>query len=183
MAYAPNAIFQNLIDLTRPAYAHRYFVDGSPTAADVQTAGGWRTWIVGGLGAGGRGIYALDVTDPSRLANAAASGNPALIVQWEFTAADDADLGFTFSQPSIVRMQNGRWAALFGNGYNSPNDRAVLYVLFLDGGQDGTWTPGIDYVRIPPSGGLPAPAGAANGLSTPRRRPRRRLFYRSDLRR
>ena len=167
VAYAPNAVFPHLIDLTRPAYAHRYYVDGSPTAADVQMAGGWRTWVVGGLGAGGRAIYAMDVTDPGRLANAAASGNPALIVQWEFTAADDADLGFTFSQPSIVRMQNGRWAAVFGNGYNSPNDLAVLYVVFLDGGQDGSWTPGVDYVRIPASGGLPAPAGTANGLSTP----------------
>ena len=167
MAYAPSVVFPHLIDLTRPAYAHRYYVDGSPTAADVQTANGWRTWVIGGLGAGGRGIFALDVTDPTRLANAAASGNPALIVQWEFTAADDADLGFTFSQPSIVRMQNGRWAAVFGNGYNSPNDLAVLYVLFLDGGQDGSWTPGVDYVRIPASGGLPSPAGAANGLSTP----------------
>ena len=167
MAYAPNAVFPHLIDLTRPTYAHRYYVDGSPTAADVLTAGGWRTWVVGGLGAGGRGVYALDVTDPARLANAAASGNPARIVQWEFTAADDPDLGFTFSQPSVVRMQNGRWAALFGNGYNSPNDRAVLYVVFLDGGQDGTWTPGVDYVRIPATGGLPAPGGAANGLSTP----------------
>ena len=167
MAYAPHAVFPHLIELTKPAYAHRYYVDGSPTAADVQTASGWRTWVVGGLGAGGRGAYALDVTDPARLANAAASGNPALIVQWEFTAADDPDLGFTFSQPSIVRMQNGRWAALFGNGYNSPNDHAVLYVIFLDGGQDGTWTRGVDYVRIPASGGLPAQAGAANGLSTP----------------
>ena len=167
MAYAPHAVFPHLIELTKPAYAHRYYVDGSPTAADVQTASGWRTWVVGGLGAGGRGAYALDVTDPARLANAAASGNPALIVQWEFTAADDPDLGFTFSQPSIVRMQNGRWAALFGNGYNSPNDHAVLYVIFLDGGQDGTWTRGVDYVRIPASGGLPVQAGAANGLSTP----------------
>ena len=167
MAYAPNAVFPHLVDLTRPTYTHRYYVDGSPTAADVQTAGGWRTWVIGGLGAGGRGVYALDVTDPARLANAAASGNPALIVQWEFTGADDPDLGFTFSQPSIVRMQNGRWAALFGNGYNSPNDRAVLYVAFLDGGQDGTWTRGVDYVRIPASGGLPSPGGAANGLSTP----------------
>ena len=167
MAYAPNAVFPHFIDLTRPAYAHRYYVDGSPTAADVQTAGGWRTWVVGGLGAGGRGIYALDVTDPARLASAAASGNAAFIVQWEFTDAGDADLGFTFSQPSIVRMQNGRWAAVFGNGYNSPNDHAVLYIVFLDGGQDGTWTRGVDYVRIPASGGLPAPAGAANGLSTP----------------
>lgn len=167
MAYAPNAVFPDLIDLARPTYAHRYYVNGSPTAADVQTAGGWRTWVVGGLRAGGHGIYALDVTNPARLANAAASGNPAAIVQWEFTPADDADLGFTFSQPSVVRMQNGRWAALFGNGYNSPNDRAVLYVVFLDGGQDGTWTPGIDYVRIPATGGLPVPAGAANGLSTP----------------
>ena len=167
VAYAPNAVFPHLIDLTRPTYSHRYYVDGSPTAADVQTTSGWRTWVVGGLRAGGRGLYALDVTAPARLANAAASGNPALIVQWEFTAVDDADLGFTFSQPAIVRMQNGRWAALFGNGYNSPNDHAVLYIAFLDGGQDGTWTQGVDYLRIPASGGLPAPTGAANGLSTP----------------
>ena len=48
---------------------------------------------------------------------------------WEFTDADDANLGFGFAEPTISLMNNGRWAAVFGNGYNSPNARAVLYVL------------------------------------------------------
>ena len=29
------------------------------------------------------------------------------------------DLGYTYSQPAIVRLQDGTWAAVFGNGYNN----------------------------------------------------------------
>src|SRR5262249_34946295 len=53
----------------------------------------------------------LDVTDPSTLGTSS--------VLWEYTDANDADMGLTYSQPAIVRLHNGRWAAVFGNGYNS----------------------------------------------------------------
>jgi type IV pilus assembly protein PilY1 len=56
------------------------------------------------LNKGGQGIYALDITNPAGFTEAGAAN----IVLWEFTDTNDADLGYTFSQPSIVRL-NSRW--------------------------------------------------------------------------
>lgn len=74
--------------------------------------------LVGGLGAGGKSIYALDVSAPDTFS----AGN----VLWEY--ADAADLGNTYSQPQIARLHDGSWAAVFGNGYNAASDKAFLYV-------------------------------------------------------
>src|SRR5262249_3273626 len=156
-------------------YSHRYYVDGSPTVGDVQidpnAPSQWRTVLVGGLRAGGQGYFALDITDPSTFSES----NESKLVLWEFTDADDPDLGYTFSQLSIVRMANGRWAAVFGNGYNNalsdghlnigPNaGHAMLYIVFLDGGLDGKWTLGTDYIKIDTKVG---DTNTPNGLGTP----------------
>lgn len=145
LAFVPSAVFDNLNELTSPNYEHLYYVDGSPTYADAYfneqgTDNGWRSVLTGGLNAGGQGVYALDVTEPSTFTQSTADD----IVLWEFTDADDADLGFTFSKPNVVRMKNGEWAAVFGNGYNntdnSPGDTnvgdgtAALYVVNIENG-------------------------------------------------
>ncbi len=55
-----------------------------------------------------------------------------------------ADMGHIFAKPviddtnpqrttQIVRMNNNRWAAVMGNGYNSKSERPVLLVQYLDG--------------------------------------------------
>jgi type IV pilus assembly protein PilY1 len=174
LAYLPNVLFHQMSRLTSPTYSHRYYVDGSPTVGDVKidiNSNGspqWRTVVVGGLRAGGQGYFALDITDPSTFSES----NASKLVLWEFTDADDPDLGFTFSQPSIVHMANGRWAAVFGNGYHSKQTplplnatgHAVLYIVFLDGGLDGTWTPGTDYIKIDTKVG---DRTTPNGLATP----------------
>jgi type IV pilus assembly protein PilY1 len=121
-AYIPSSAFSttgkpNIGSLASTSYVHTYFADGSPTVVDAFVNGEWRTVLVAGLGGGGRGIYALDVTDPT-----------APKVMWEFTDANDADLGYTFSRPNIVRLNNDKWAVVFGNGYNSGSDKAYLYV-------------------------------------------------------
>lgn len=166
LAYIPHALSssasnQGLHYLTDPGYTHRYYVDLSPTVADARiqtTPGGsvsWRTILIGGLRGGGRGLFALDITDPSSFNGSNADD----IVMWEFTSADDPDLGYTFSKPTIAMMNNGRWAAVFGNGYNDTGSgEAKLFILFLDGGIDGTWTPGTDYLEITTK--------APDGLST-----------------
>ncbi|VAW89070.1 Type IV fimbrial biogenesis protein PilY1 [hydrothermal vent metagenome] len=168
-AYIPNALFsdnanEGLHYLTDPAYAHRYYVDLSPAIADAYINSEWRTILVGGLRAGGRGLFALDVTDPTILASSEA--NATSIVQWEFTNDDDSDLGYTMSKPVIAKMANGRWAAIVSNGYNSVggDGRAKLFIIYLDGGQDGVWTLGTDYIKIDTGvGSLITP----NGLSAP----------------
>lgn len=171
IAYVPSKVYSNLSRLAHTPYSHKYFVDGNPMAGDAFISGTWRTILVGGLRNGGKGIYALDITDPSRFteANANAATNP--LVLWEFTDNNDPDLGYTFSEPSIVKMRNGKWAVIFGNGYNnseadgtpSANGHAVLYILFIEDGKDGVWS-ATDFVKIDTGVGS---AGTPNGLATP----------------
>ncbi|MCH8506521.1 MAG: hypothetical protein LAT50_19725, partial [Ectothiorhodospiraceae bacterium] len=106
--------------LMDPDYTHRYFVDGTAAVGDAYVGGNWRTVAVGTMGAGGRTVFALDVTDPD---NFNASN-----VLWEFT---HPDLGYNVSEPTISRMRDGSWAAVFGNGYNSDNHRAGLFIVPL----------------------------------------------------
>jgi type IV pilus assembly protein PilY1 len=158
----------------------------------------WRTVLVGGFMGGERGIFALDVTNPSLFLTENAT-NAAQIGLWEFNSDDDADMGYSFSIPSIGMMPNGKWAAIFGNGYNSTNGtgnlgstgkekdvqgnysagRASLFIVFLDGGLDGTWTYGTDYIKITApdstdptvtaaiSTSIDCSSASCNGLSSP----------------
>jgi type IV pilus assembly protein PilY1 len=126
LAYIPGEVYENLWELTSEDYgtdpAHRVFVDASPTAGDVFFGNAWKTVLVGGLGRGGQGFFALDVTNPT--AGNFDESKAANLVLWEFTDANDADLGFTYGQPAIVRLANGKWAAVVGNGFNSTAARA-----------------------------------------------------------
>lgn len=142
LAYVPHAAYENLYKIPQDAYAHRYFVDTAANSMDVympNTNGGqWRTVLVGGLGGGGQGIYALDITDPSSFDETNADS----IVLWEFDGSDDKDIGFTYGQPQLAKMADGSWAAVFGNGYNntekdddkSKDGHAVLYIVDIETG-------------------------------------------------
>jgi len=134
-AYVPNLVFDNLSQLADPNYTHKYFVDLTPTVkAGVDISGVSTTMLVGGLGKGGRGYYALDVTDPTSWTS---EGNVAGKVMWEYPKAGvtDDDMGYSFSKPAIIESNdddvNGGsgWIVIFGNGYNSQNGHAVLYIL------------------------------------------------------
>lgn len=151
-AYVPGAVIPNMPLLASPNYTHRFFVDGTVSIGDAAIGGDprapWRTVLVGGTGAGGKSIFALDVTDPSNF-NASK-------VLWEKTAVGDDDLGFTIGVPQIGRLKNGDWVAVFGNGFSSVNGVATLYIVKLDTGV---------VTKIPTSAGSRA---APNGLSTPK---------------
>lgn len=118
VAYIPEAVYENLELLSKEEYTtqsnHRYFVDGSPTVGDAFIGGAWKTILVGSLRAGGQSVFALNVTDPTKFTET--QGDINQVVMWEFT---DTDLGYTYSQPDIVKMNDGTWAAIFGNGYNN----------------------------------------------------------------
>ncbi len=151
LAYVPTPVYRSLSSLTGQSFSvssgapHHYFVDGSPTVGDVFYGGSWHTLLVGTLAAGGQGLFALDVTDPGSFTEA----NARSIVRWEFTDANDADLGYTFGQPLIVKTKNGRWSVIISNGYNnsdadgfaSATGHAVLFVLDA---QDGSVLAKID---------------------------------------
>lgn len=178
LAYIPSHVYENLSRLTDKDYnaSHRYFVDGSPMVADVYSSAtsSWRTILVSGLNGGGQGFYALNVTNPKDAAKSDpvfSEANAASLLLWEFSNADDSDMGYSYNLPQlnaftgqarqIVKMENGKWAVVVGNGYSSANGKAVLYILFVNGGEDGSWTVGTDYIK------LVADAGTGNGLSTP----------------
>lgn len=127
-AFIPTEVIQNLHRLTGKNYSggeHQYFVDGTPIVRDVYLGDseGWRTVLVGTLRAGGKALFALDITDPG-----------AIKLLWEFDSTTDEDLGYTFAQPEIVRLHTGQWAVLQGNGYDSTNDRAALLIIDIASG-------------------------------------------------
>lgn len=174
--YVPSMVYGNLPLLSQQSYSasggHRYFVDGSPFVSDVNVGSGsspsWKTMLIGGLGAGGAGYFALDVTRPESFS--------ASNVMWEFKASDvpprsgksATDLGASTSQARIARTKVGgseSWFAVFGNGYNSVQTptagEAVLFVAKLGKGA-GAWSEGSDFYRLVMPGG-----GTDNGLTTP----------------
>ena len=141
-AFVPRAVYANLGNLTSVAnFQFRATVDATPVTRDVffsqKGLNEWHTILAGGVGVGGRGVYALDITDPTSFT---ASG-----VLWEFdsdipiaagctsiqgSAADAigcraTDLGYTVSQPNVGRLAlknpstgaNGTWVVLVPNGY------------------------------------------------------------------
>ena len=146
--YIPGKVFPRLNQLTNPDYVHEFYVDGSPMYGDVQMGGGWRSILAGGLRSGGQGLYAIDITDPNTFSSSK--------VLFEFTDANDADLGFTYATPQIVRMNNDQWAIVIGNGYNntaadgtaSSTGTAALYIIFIQGASNGDIS-SSDFVKIP----------------------------------
>lgn len=128
-AYIPTAVMPNLYKLADSRYGtvnhpHQYFVDGKTVQGDVYINNQWRTILVGGLNAGGRAYYALDITDPSR---------PSFL--WEFS---NPNLGQSFSDPIITKLQDGSWTVAFGSGYNNTNpgdNRGRLFIVAADTGQ------------------------------------------------
>lgn len=126
--YVPHTVLQNLPDLARPEFNSRYYVDGQISVADARIDGQWRTILVATLGAGGRAVFALDVTDPENFS--------ADDVLWEFTRDEDTgrghpDLGHPYGSPSITRLADGTWVSVFGNGYNGASNEPVLFVVDL----------------------------------------------------
>ncbi|MEZ5564665.1 MAG: PilC/PilY family type IV pilus protein [Gammaproteobacteria bacterium] len=127
LAFMPNVVYPELRFLTDPSFNtnHRLINDGAPRALDAYLGGGWKTVLLGTLGGGGKGVYALDITDPD--------GFSASDVMWEFTSANDSNMGVAIPQATIARMANGKWAAIVPNGYNSGGN-AVLFILDLETG-------------------------------------------------
>jgi type IV pilus assembly protein PilY1 len=163
-AFVPTAVMPRMARLANTDYANRhiYLVDGSPNISDVKIGGVWKTILVGGLNGGGKSYYALDVTNPS---------SPQLL--WEYfetatatalssaipAASKDADLGYTYGNPLVVKRANGTWVVVFASGYNNTGN-GYLYVL-----DAGT---GAQLVKLPtytsgttPAGTLAKPSGLA----------------------
>ena len=142
-----------------------YGIDGSPVVKDIYfddtpndstNNPRWRTILLGGLGAGGKGLYAIDITDvnnPTHLFAINHNASDKAIQHWdsdgfknEFGYAgggidakyDYRKLGETWSTPRIIRIKvsgKDKWVAVFGGGYNgavNPDYGSAVFVMDLE---------------------------------------------------
>jgi type IV pilus assembly protein PilY1 len=136
---AQTACVTTALDFSSVQYGHNFFVDATPGTGDLYYSGTWHTWLVGGLGAGGAAIFALDVTNPT--SSNFVETNASSLVIGEWTAATITcvgnstcgnSLGSTYGTPIIRRLHDGRWAVIFGNGYGSATGDAGIFVMTVD---------------------------------------------------
>ena len=116
-AYIPTMVLPKLYTLADKNYSskHQFFVDATPVVGDVYFGGAWHTILVGGLGGGGKGYYALDVTTPA---------TPKAL--WEFT---NTNVGYAYGTPVITKLCDGSWVVLLTSGYNNADGLGHLYVV------------------------------------------------------
>lgn len=140
-AYIPTAVIPDLYKLADKKYGdnHSYFVDGELVINDVCTnncgsaSATWKTILVAGLNGGGKGYFALDITNPA---------TPSLL--WEYgnlpdysgDLTFDADLGNSYGNPVITKRLDGKWVVLITSGYNNPSNIGFLSVLDVQTGAE-----------------------------------------------
>jgi type IV pilus assembly protein PilY1 len=167
-AFVPNAVFsvprsvggateKKLKLLSNQAYDHRFTVDGPPQLSDAffgkdDATGSWRVVLNGTTGAGARSIFVTDVSKPEpSIAGGFGTGN----ILWEYSdATDSANMGYNLQYGHTALMANGQWALIFGNGYDSVDGQAVLYIRELYTGNE------IATIKL-------GAKGIGNGLSQP----------------
>ena len=164
--YIPGWLTSKLSLLTNTTYNdnHQGYVDATPAVADAQlgttdTSASWKTVLVGGTGAGGKGVYALDVSDPGSFT--------ATNALWEFTSADDADMGQVIGTPRILKFRTSdpssttatyKWYAVVASGVNnyvtdaagyfSSTGKPAIFLLDLSKPSGTAWQLGTNYFKV-----------------------------------
>jgi type IV pilus assembly protein PilY1 len=150
-AYIPRMTFQGpngtpnvdgLASLGKPTFSHHYLVNSTPNAFDIDfartpnaagaaqnpasTTYDWHTVLIGGMGKGGRGYYAIDVTDPVGM-TAGGEAGVASKVLWEFS---DTALGYTYGEPVVAKTRKYGWVVIIPSGYNNADGKG--YFIFVN---------------------------------------------------
>ena len=154
-AYIPGDVLPRIHGLANEPYTHQYFVDGSPTVGDIclttpcASADDWRTILVAGFNAGGRGYYALDITNPSvaslkslwefgYTSTCVAVGAQGVPVGGPYNG--DCHVGLSYGNPIVTKIK-GKWVVIVSSGYNNGsaqgngNGGGYLYILDASNGQ------------------------------------------------
>jgi len=144
LAYMPSVVLNTIhnttdptIDYSNASYGHNFYVDATPGYGDLFYNGDWHTWLAGGLGGGGKGLYVLDITDPTQFSESKAAS--LVIGDWSsatITCVNVSNcgthLGNTYGTPLIRRLHNGGWGVIFGNGFGSSAGDAGIFVMTVD---------------------------------------------------
>ncbi|MFE8645937.1 pilus assembly protein [Sphingomonas sp. NCPPB 2930] len=164
-AYIPSWMGPKLSALTSKTYLsnHQSYVDGSSAVTEAQVGTGsgaadWKTVLVGSTGAGGRGVFALDVTNPAAFS--------ASNVMWEFSGLNDPDMGYVVGRPQILKLRTSaasdsavyKYFAVVASGVNnSLNDgtdlsnatgRPALFLLDLGKPAGTAWALNTNYYKL-----------------------------------
>ena len=141
-AYIPSFVYgtsttapvSGLASLGNPTtFTHHYLVDGTPGAFDIDLAksgtptGGtpnWHTLVIGGLGKGGKGYYAIDATTP--VTSSTTEATVAANVLWEFT---DTHMGYSFGVPTVAKTKKYGWVVILTSGYTNSDGRGYFYFV------------------------------------------------------
>ena len=192
-AYIPSFAVKNLRDFTLPAYAHRSYVDATPVVAEAKVGGAggsWKTVLVSGAGAGGQGVFALDVSSPTAFS--------AANVMWEFTDRDDPAMGNVVGQPQILKLRTSapgavpayRYFAVVasgvnnyaGDGYFSATGKPALFIIDLAKQSTSAWVEGSNYYKIEfPVGDSAKANGIVNFTAVPGSAGEVLVLYAGDL--
>ena len=131
MAYIPSAVYPHLKALTATDYGlsagtpHTFHVNGTMRQQDVKLGTDWKTIVVGGLGQGGQGFYAVDSTDTTTLGTASGA------VKWEWNDQNDAEVGYSFAAPVIYNVRASATtvvpAVILANGYDNDYDDTAVF--------------------------------------------------------
>ncbi|HNN86836.1 MAG TPA: PilC/PilY family type IV pilus protein, partial [Pseudomonadales bacterium] len=141
--FIPNAVYtdgteKKFVNLTDPNYDHRYFVDGSASVSDAFDGSVWQSYLLFGLGRGGKSVSAINVTDTTYTASD---------IQWEFS---NAELGYTYGTPVVARFADNKWYAIFPNGLDSTSQKASVFVVNINNAADyHILTTGVGSVATP----------------------------------
>ncbi|HEY0586431.1 MAG TPA: PilC/PilY family type IV pilus protein [Pseudoduganella sp.] len=133
-AYIPPMVLPDLWQLANKDYAdrHRYYLDGPLTVADVKIGKDWKTILIGAMGKGGRGYYALDISNTKQPPQ----------VLWTYSADDNPNMGYSYG-PALVTKIEGKWVAVLTSGYNNVAEngkydgdgRGHVFILDLSDGK------------------------------------------------
>jgi type IV pilus assembly protein PilY1 len=153
-SYIPKVVLDGLYELadTSIPFPHSYHVDASPAVGDIcistPCAGqnDWRTILVAGLNSGGRGYYALDITNPlapkalwefTNSTNCVVTdlnGRPTATLPLGGDYKSDCHMGLSYGNPLIAkRKSDGKWVVIVTSGYNNNvnggDGNGYLYML------------------------------------------------------
>ncbi len=153
-AYVPNAVYNNLSRLCEPDFVdnHKFFVDASPYVYQFATTE--PAYLVCGYGKGAKGLFSLRVNNAKK--SDVSAGD---IFNWEFSDPLDSNLGYIYGRAYVAKTAaNIGPVVIFGNGYASDDQKAVLYILNAASGA---------VVRVFDTGRTGTGLSGCNGMSSP----------------
>jgi type IV pilus assembly protein PilY1 len=180
-AYIPSFVYgtsttaavSGLASIGSPTRSHYYQVDATPLDIDMDlnnvcvtspnstatacskintSTPDWRTLLIGGLGKGGKGFYAIDITNPGLVSSTSTtSGSVTTVtknltsgdwtseaamatkVLWEFPKTSDtttiARMGYSYGAPTFLKTKKYGWVVVFTSGYNNTDGKGYFFFV------------------------------------------------------